>query len=216
MLPFSSEDFFAVFADYNESVWPMQWLLHAVAVAILSLPMSRLAWRDRVACGLLATLWAWTAVAYHFAHFARINPAALLFAAAFLLEAGLFVWRMIAGRPLQLRYRRDVASFIGLSMIAYALLVYPVLNGLLGQSYPYAPTFGVPCPITIFTLGVLMLARDRKVGILFVVPVVWSVIGGSATFLLGVWPDIGLLVSGSIAFVWLAQEIRQARHESQK
>lgn len=216
LLPFLAEDFFAVFADYNESVWPMQWLLHAVAAGILLLPVSRLAWGDRIACGLLAVLWAWMAFAYHLAHFAAISSAALLFGAAFLVQAGLFIWRMIAGCPLQMSYRRGIRSTVGVGMVTYALLIYPLFNALIGQSYPATPTFGVPCPTTIFTLGVLMLARAPKVGILFVVPLLWSAIGGSATFLLGVWSDLGLLVSGAIVILWVAQGIWQARRGAAK
>jgi hypothetical protein len=37
MLPFTVEQFFTVFADYNQSVWPVQWLLRAVAISILLL-----------------------------------------------------------------------------------------------------------------------------------------------------------------------------------
>ena len=42
--------------------------------------------------GLLAVHWAWSAVAYHVVFFTRVNPAAWLFAAIFLLQAALFFW----------------------------------------------------------------------------------------------------------------------------
>ena len=204
MLPFSVEDFFAVFSDYNEHVWPAQWLLHAIAVAILLLPVSRVASRDRIAFGLLAFLWVWMAGAYHLAHFSEVNPAACLFAAAFLVQSALLAWRTISTPSPQLRYQRDAQSILAVGMIVYALLVYPLLNTLLGHSYPATPTFGVPCPTTILTLGVLMLSHGR-VGALLVVPLLWSAIGGSATFLLGVWPDLGMLVSGLIVILWFSR-----------
>ncbi len=30
-LPFTQHEFFQVFAAYNEAVWPMQWVLYALA-----------------------------------------------------------------------------------------------------------------------------------------------------------------------------------------
>jgi hypothetical protein len=57
------------------------------------------------------------------------------------------------------------------------------------------PTFGVPCPTTIFTVGLLMLATPR-LWRLSIIPVIWSVIGGSAAFLLGVSADYALPVAG--------------------
>lgn len=36
-MPFSREEFVGVFALYNESVWPLQWLLIALAVIVIML-----------------------------------------------------------------------------------------------------------------------------------------------------------------------------------
>jgi len=55
---------------------------------------------------LLAAFWAWMAVAYHFAYFTRINPAAWLFGALFLVEAALFA-RYAFDRTLRFSRRRN-------------------------------------------------------------------------------------------------------------
>ena len=77
-LPFSRDAFFAVFAAYNETLWPFAvvlWLLTASAFWLLV--------RDRARpgfiSGLLAIHWAWAGLAYHAAFFSRINPAAWVF-----------------------------------------------------------------------------------------------------------------------------------------
>ena len=60
------------------------------------------------------------------------------------------------------------------------------------------PLFGVaPCPTTIFTLGLLLLSNASWR--LFVIPLVWSAIGGSAAVLLAVPQDYGLILAGAIA-----------------
>ena len=53
---------------------------------------------------------------------------------------------------------------------------------------------GLPCPTTIFTAGVLMLATPGSWG-LSTVPVLWSAIGGSAAFLLGLRADVALPIA---------------------
>ena len=211
MLPFTTEQFFSVFADYNESVWPMQWLLTLLAVGIVLLTISRTPWRDRAICLLLASLWAWMAIAYHLLHFSTINPAAYVFAGVFLVQAALFLWWTISNRALMPAFRRDLKSWIAAGILTFALILYPILSASLGHAYPFAPTFGVPCPSTIFTLGVLTAARAPRIAILFIAPLAWSVVGGSAAFLLGVWPDLGLIVSAITAAALLGFGWQKAR-----
>lgn len=66
----------------------------------------------------------------------------------------------------------------------------------LGHDYPATPTFGLPCPTTILTVGVLLTVQGRVPVSLSVVPILWGGIGGSAALLLGVQTDYVLLASG--------------------
>ncbi|HEY5550762.1 MAG TPA: DUF6064 family protein, partial [Opitutaceae bacterium] len=54
----------------------------------------------------------------------------------------------------------------------------------------------VPCPTTLFTAGVLLAVAAPVPRWLFVVPIAWSVVGGSAAVLLGMMPDLMLFVAG--------------------
>jgi hypothetical protein len=69
--------------------------------------------------------------------------------------------------------------------------------------------FGVPCPTTIFTAGILMLARPR-IWPLSVIPVLWSAIGGSAAFLFGVAADLVLPIAGLALIVYTAARPERA------
>jgi hypothetical protein len=196
MLPFSRDAFFALFAAYNQATWPAGVVAHVMGAAALWLAWHGGAMAGRVVPALLALLWGFTGVAYHGAFFAALNPAASLFAAGFVLQAGLLLWlgswrgRLTFGPP-------RAQAGIGLALMAYAALLYPLLGLLAGHRYPAAPVFGItPCPLTIFTCGVLLLARGRVPISLLVVPVAWSLIGGSAAILLGVPQDGMLPVAG--------------------
>jgi Family of unknown function (DUF6064) len=193
-LPFTPEQFFDVFARYNATLWPavvVLWVTSFLICARLLLSRRR---SDRLVSGLLAVHWGWAAVAYHIVFFTRINPAAWLFAAIFLIEAGLFFWIGVIRNQLSFESRHTAWSTIGWILVAYAL-VYPAINAVQDASVLRIPTFGVPCPTTILTGGLLLLASPRS-RMLAVVPVIWSVIGGSAAGLLGVSADNALPITG--------------------
>jgi hypothetical protein len=60
------------------------------------------------------------------------------------------------------------------------------------------PTFGLPCPTTIFTIGTLCLLRTPFPRHVLGAPFLWAAIGSQAAFLLGVYQDLGLLAAGLI------------------
>jgi hypothetical protein len=72
---------------------------------------------------------------------------------------------------------------------------------------PELPTFGLPCPTTIFTIGLLALAPSSSPRAVLAVPILWCLVGSQAAFLLDVAPDFGLLAAGVAAialFAWAA------------
>lgn len=195
-LPFSQAQFIDVFRRYNEAVWPAQIGLTLLALGVVLLLF--VPGRGRVVSALLAALWAWMAVAYHFAFFRAINPAATLFGVAFLAGAAAFAW----SRP-RFGWPGAVRGTFGVALIAYALLGYPLLGAALGQEYPAMPTFGLPCPTTLFTAGVLLFLTPPYPRQVLIVPLLWTLIGSQAAVLLGVPQDFGL-IAAAIALAWLA------------
>jgi hypothetical protein len=75
----------------------------------------------------------------------------------------------------------------------YALAGYPLVGWLAGQRFPAAPTFGLPCPTTIFTFGVLLWADRRLPAWLLAIPAAWAVLGTTAAGSLGITEDYALL-----------------------
>ena len=195
-LPFTAEQFFAVFARYNEIVWPMQIVLNAAALLCIGLLFRASARASRAIYLILSLLWAWMAIAYHFAFFAEINPAAWVFGAAFLLGSAAFAGTGVARAGLSFRPMPGVRAVVGAALIVFALVLYPVIGYSIGHRYPSAPTFGLPCPTTIFTLGLLLFSVQPVARCVFVVPLLWAAVGSLAAFQLGVIEDLGLLAAG--------------------
>lgn len=199
-LPFSIEEFLGVFRAYNLGVWPAQIGLYGVGLllVVLALAGTRPARRWGVAAGL-AVLWVWTGAVYHLTFFVEINPAARGFGALFLAQGALWIawaWRTptLDFRPLSWTRR-----LVGGSLLAYAFFVYPLMNVVFGHGYPEMPTFGLPCPTTIATFGLLSWATPRPPWFLWAIPVVWAFIGTSAAFSLGIPEDLGLAVAAMLA-----------------
>lgn len=195
-LPFTREQFFDVFAAYNAAIWPAPVVATVLGLAVVIVPWvaNPPQWLNKFAVGCLALMWAWTGVAYHGLFFVVVNPVALGFGALFVLQAAL-----LAGLATTLRFggapRAD--SAIGSFFVIYSLILYPLIGHWSGHAYPAAPMFGVtPCPVTIFTFGLLLQTEHRPPWALMAIPFIWSLIGGSAAFLLGVVQDWVLLLSG--------------------
>jgi hypothetical protein len=202
-LPFTPEQFFDVIAEYNLAVWPAPLVLGLAAIAGVAAAFARPN-RDRALGWVLALLWAWMAVAYHFAFFTRINSAAWMFGAAFLVEGSLFARHAWAG-TLRFRLAGKLDAIVGVALLAYAVGGYALVAAASGQTYPRVPTFGLPCPTTVFTLGLLLLARRPAPASLFVVPLGWSLIGTVAAVKLDVPEDYGLLVAAVLVVALLVR-----------
>ena len=215
MLPFTTEQFLGVFEQYNQAIWPMQivaYLLGLTAVVLAIRPVRR---ADRIISAILSLLWLWNGAVYHLTFFQRINPAAEVFGALFMLQAIVLLLAGTMYRRLTFRVGADRDSIVGGLLIAYAMLIYPLLGELLGHGYPQSPVFGVaPCPTVIFTFGLLLWTRGHIPVYVLAVPFVWSVLGVWAALALGIREDIGLLVAGLVGTALIV--VRDWRMPSQR
>lgn len=202
-LPFTQTQFFEVFARYNEDVMPLQLALILLALSAFGALMVRRRESDRVVSAILCALWLWIGIVYHLMYFREINPAATLFAVLSIAGAALFAWAGLVRSTLVFDGESRVRRIAGHVMIAYALVAYPVLSAMLGREFPQMPTFGLPCPTTIFTIGMLAFVAAPVPRYVFFVPVAWTMIGATAALQLGVYEDLGLVVAG-LAGIWLA------------
>ena len=198
-LPFTLEQFMNVFERYNQAVWPSQIVLNLLGVAAVVLAFRNTTRNGILISLILAILWLWSGIAYHVAFFSVINPAAYGAAVLFCMEALLIVAAGVLKHRLVWHPRVDAAGLAGGVLILYALVVYPVLGLLLGHAYPKSPTFGCPCPMTIFTFGMLLWTGSKVPFWLVIIPSLWAIVGLSAVLSLGMHEDLGLFVSCIVA-----------------
>jgi hypothetical protein len=196
-IPFTQSDFLGVFGSYNNAIQPAQiisYLLGIVAVAVAIRGSNR---AGTLVLSILAVFWAWTGLVYHIGFFSAINGAAYIFGGLFILQSLLLVYAAFRIPPLVFQPGSSATTIVGTVFIVYSLMVYPVLNMLFGHHYPQMPVFGVtPCPMTIFTFGMLLWSVTRIPYYLIVIPTAWSFIGLSAAINLQIYEDFGLIVAG--------------------
>ncbi len=198
MLPFTRAQFLAVFAQYNLGVWPAQAVAYALGLGMVLLLLRPSLNASRAIGAGLAVMWCWTGIGYHWLYFSAINPAALIFGGLFLLQGALISHAAGRGR-LRFGSTGGATAWAGWTLVAYAALVYPLAGMGAGHRYPELPMFGItPCPVTLFTLGLLLLTTAPVPRGLLVIPLLWSLIGGSAAILLDMPQDWPLLFSALV------------------
>jgi hypothetical protein len=197
-MPFTVEQFLGVFEKYNLAVFPMQIVAYVLGIVAIYLVFRNRG--GRVVPAILSFMWLWNGVVYHGIFFSAINKPALGFAAIFVVQGLLFVWAGVFRKRLSFeRPGTNLFTVVAVMDIGYALVVYPALGMFLGHTFPRAPMFGIaPCPTTIFTFGILLLATPRSPRYLLFIPLAWSLIGFGAALSLGVTEDVGLLVAGVV------------------
>jgi hypothetical protein len=198
-LPFTTEQFFEVFKNYNESVFPIQIIFYLLALTVIFLSIKKFNGADRIINAVLSFFWFWMGVVYHLFYFTSINKAAYLFGVVFILQGLLFFYQGVVKDKLTYKFRFDKFGWTGAVLIAFALIIYPLLGFIFGHFYPTSPTFGLPCPTTIFTFGILIWHDKRITLSILIIPSIWAIIGLFAALQLGVWEDTGLLVAGILA-----------------
>lgn len=201
--PFTIAEFLTVFAAYNAAIWPVQIAAYGIGAVVVAAVFLRRGMSVRLAVAALAILWAFTGIGYHLLFFSRINSIAPIFAALFVLQAVLFIASALRPGDLRFELGADLPSVAGLMTIAYAVVVYPILGFWAGHGWDAGPMFGVaPCPTTIFTIGLLMMARGRWRLWLSIIPFLWSLIGLAAAVQLGIPEDLAMPVAGFV-LAWL-------------
>lgn len=211
-LPFSTEQFMDLFKNFNESIFPLQIVNYILAIVVLISIFRKNKFSSVVVSSYLSYIWLFMGIVYHFIFFSTINSAALTFGIFYIILSILIAYHGIIKKSLHFEIRNDFRSIVSLFLIFYSMILYSLIGFASGHFYPYAPVFGVaPCPNTIFTFGIILLHRGKIKPCIIVIPFLWSLIGFVAALKLGIYEDIGLLLSGIITVVLIILNYRKSK-----
>ena len=209
-LLFSPRTYYRLFELYNLAIWPAQILAVGLGLTILLLWRQRGMWHGRIIATILVACWLWVAWAYFLERYDGINWAAKYFALGFLAEALLLIWTGLIRNRLLLQPGKDVASRFGIGIFCFALVVQPLIGPFVGRGWLQAEIFAIaPDPTVVATLGV-MLAADRMMWELYVLPLIWCAISGATLWTMQS-PEALILPLVAVTFVVLAIWKGQAR-----
>jgi hypothetical protein len=69
----TSEEFFTMFAQYNQTIWPTQVGAYLLGLCAILLIINEVPHADRLISGILALLWLWIGLVYQLFYFREIN-----------------------------------------------------------------------------------------------------------------------------------------------
>lgn len=196
-MQFTKEQFIEIFINYNQTVFPVQILLYILSLFAIYSSYKKYKNSDKYISIILAFFWLWMGIVYHLIFFSTINKAAYLFGSIYIIQAILFFYSGVIKNKLIFGFQKYIYTIIGSILIAYGILVYPVLGIFLGHVYPASPTFGLPCPTTIFTFGILLWSNSKLPAYILIIPAFWAITGFFAALNFGIYEDVGLLLSGA-------------------
>jgi hypothetical protein len=200
------DEFLGVFTAYNQALWPAGDALSLAAFGAVCLVLFPGPARDRAACAILAGLWFWTGLVYSFGYLSRLTPLGYLFGSLFLVQSVLLVHMGVLRHDVRFWMHSGSRHLAGILLIFYALVAYPALATLLGHGHPMAPSFGVPTPVTLFTLGMLLLTRAPWPRLLFAIPLFWTLIGTWLALELRLREDLALVIAAALVLTMTPTE----------
>ena len=213
-LPFTVEQFLEIFKNYNQAVYPMQIIFYLLAALVVFLSVKSITNASKIINSILAFLWFWMGIVYHLLYFSQVNKAAYLFGIIFIIQGLLFLYEGVFNNKLSYSFSRGLFGVSGAVLVVFALVLYPVIGYTFGHIYPSSPTFGLPCPTTIFTFGIFLWSDKRLPVTILVIPFLWSLIGFFAALKLGIFEDTGLLIAGLFTFTMIILANRKVKYST--
>jgi len=207
-LMFTSETYFRLFELSNRAWWPLQLVFLASALLTIYYLARRYQPTVLSAAGILfGFVWLWLAWEFHWVRYAPIMLAAPYFAAGFVLQGTAMALGSRFLSSFDDRTRPD--SRLGLALLAFGLLIQPLLGLPLGYSVAQFQYFGIaPDPTVTATIGFLFFIRAHWS--LFVVPLLWCAVTSatlSALEVIDTWImlTVGLVTIGGLLYRKLAR-----------
>jgi len=184
-LLFSPRTWYRLIELYNRDLWPAQLLWVGLGLAVL-LQLRREGERGaRLIWAGVAVAWISVGFGFHWRRYSEINWAATWFALAFAVQSGGLLWSGVYRRRLRFGDVRSARGRAGLGLLAFAIVLMPIIDPVLGRGWIHSAVFGVmPDPTAVATLG-LLLVTERPGWLLAPIPLLWCLVSGATLLALG-------------------------------
>ena len=209
------QELLASFSQYNELIWPFQFLAFALSLIGLYYAFKKNKISDWVIIGIMIFFYLWNAFIFWLPMALDGYSTGYVFISIFVFQAGYLLYAGIKKR-LSFDFHNASSAIIGLVIIAYGLLFYPLVGLLIGRQYPaliFSPF--CPCILNIYVMGMLLLTDKPIPRCLVMTPFVWGIIGFFFVTM-GLTEDIVLIlvnILGAI-LVW-SRDLRMMRKQKE-
>lgn len=204
MIPFTAEVLFSLYGRYNTAWGVIPIAGYALCILALIMALRPFSASGRIISAILAAIWIWIGAVFHFGAMAPLNWGAWIFGAVFILEGVLLAWQGGVRERLDIRLLPGLRGTAGLALLAFAL-AYPALEMGLGYRWPQLQLPGtLPAPTVLATIAFLLMTQSRGAAIgLAIIPLLWALIDGAASAVLGIWQDVAMALATAAAFLLL-------------
>jgi hypothetical protein len=208
------EQLLDTFEKFNLDIWPMQIIAYVLGIIAIFFIIWKTKYSYRILLGVITFMWLWAGIGFLLFYSGPTYKPAYILGALTVIQAVLFLIAVF--KPLiSFGFKLNIFSVTGLLFVAYAMIGYPVIGYLLGHGYPQWLPFGlVPCPVTVFTFG-LLLMTDKKVPVLFLIIPLLLALSGAMPVSIGIFEDIGLIIAGIMGTVMIIyRDKKQLYHKT--
>lgn len=197
MFSFTIDDLLLVFERFNLAIWPLQIISYILGLLAVIFAIKQTKYSIIVVSAILSFYWLWAGIVFCLIYWAPSYIYAYGFSFLCIIQGLLFLMSAIKPK-LSDCPRTNLYFTVGIIVVIYAMVVYPVFGYLLGHIYPkFLPLGLVPCPTTIFTFGLFLLLNKKFPRYYLIVPFIVAIASLLAIYK-GVYEDIGLFLAGLI------------------
>lgn len=212
MVMVSSDSFFAMWSQYNDSVWPMQIVTYVLGVLSIAMLVKRWKFSNKIIVGTLSVLWLWSGVVTFIIAFGDLSTQYYVWGALWIVQSLIFFYMGFVKPGLKFGFSGKWYNYLGLLFIIYALIAYPLIGSISGHPYPGSPIFGVaPCPVCIFTFGMFLFSTEKVPLYVIAIPFLWSLTGIYAVMVMKVYADAGEVGAGVASTAIMVLNNRKSR-----
>ena len=204
------EQFFAAITQFNEMLYPAQWIATLIAIIAVVFVFIKKPFTNALVVGIATLFFLMSALAFWLPSGTQGLTNGYLYMALFILEA-VFLLSGALEDELHFKFEVKPLPIIGLVIVIYALIGYPLIELLMGRSYPeliFSPLF--PCPLNIWLIGMLLMTEKPVPRFTMIIPFIWGLIG-VMWVAIGVKEDLGLIIVNLIGPALLVYRDRGKR-----